>query len=110
MFLLSLKIKSTSRIISITSTNGTNAVITCALVGAAVTAITIKNGGSNYATTPTIVFTPVNGGSGASATPTLVLGTKATFITTTSTSFTTATSLAATKTSIATAATTKHSL
>ncbi len=56
--------------ISVTSTAGTGAVITCALVGASVTGITIINGGKNYATAPTFVFTAVSGGSGASATPT----------------------------------------
>ena len=65
--------------ISVTSTAGTGAVITCALVGASVTGITIINGGKNYASAPTFVFTAVSGGSGASATPTLTLGTEATF-------------------------------
>lgn len=37
----------------------------------------IIDGGKNYATMPTIVFTPTNGGTGAVATPTLVLGTSA---------------------------------
>jgi hypothetical protein len=44
-----------------------------------VTGITIIDGGKNYATAPTFVFTAVSGGSGASATPTLTLGTTATF-------------------------------
>ena len=65
--------------ISVTSTAGTGAVITCALVGASVTGITIINGGKNYSTAPSFVFTAVSGGSGASATPTLNLGTEATF-------------------------------
>ena len=65
--------------ISVFSTEGTEAVITCALVGASVTGITIIDGGKNYATAPTFVFTAVSGGSGASATPTLTLGTTATF-------------------------------
>jgi hypothetical protein len=63
----------------VTSTAGTGAVITCALVGASVTGITIINGGKNYATAPTFVFTAVSGGSGASATPTLTFGTETTF-------------------------------
>ncbi len=45
--------------ISVTSTAGTGAVITCALVGASVTGITIINGGKNYASAPTFVFTAV---------------------------------------------------
>ncbi len=49
------------------------------IVGAAVTGFKIINGGSNYSTAPTFVFTPVSGGSGASATQTLTLGTRATF-------------------------------
>jgi hypothetical protein len=44
-----------------------------------VTGITIIDGGKNYATAPSFVFTAVSGGSGASATPTLNLGTTATF-------------------------------
>jgi hypothetical protein len=49
------------------------------LVGASVTGINISNGGKNYATAPTFIFTPVSGGTGASATPTLTTGTTATF-------------------------------
>jgi hypothetical protein len=48
---------------------------TAVLTGNAVSSIIITNGGSNYSTTPTIVFTPTSGGSGASATPTINLGT-----------------------------------
>ncbi len=47
--------------ISVTSTAGTGAVITCALVGASVTGITIIHGGKNDATAPTFVFTAVSG-------------------------------------------------
>ena len=62
-------------IMSITSSAGTGAVITCALVATSVGSLVITNGGSNYSTAPTFVFTPVSGGSGASATPTINLGT-----------------------------------
>jgi len=65
--------------ISINTTAGVGAVITCSLVGAAVTGITITNGGTNYSTAVSFVFTATNGGSGASATPTITLGTRATF-------------------------------
>ena len=65
--------------VSVISTAGINATIACALVGAPVTGITIINGGKNYSTAPTFVFTPVSGGASASATPTLNLGTEATF-------------------------------
>ena len=64
---------------SITSTAGTGAVITCALVATSVGSIVITNGGSNYNNTPTFVFTPVSGGTGASATATINLGVMATF-------------------------------
>jgi len=62
-------------IASITSTAGTGAVITCSLVATSVGSLVITNGGSNYSSAPTFVFTPVSGGSGASATPTINLGT-----------------------------------
>lgn len=64
---------------SITSSAGTGAVITCALVATSVGSIVITNGGSNYNNTPTFVFTAVSGGTGASATATINLGVMATF-------------------------------
>lgn len=65
--------------ISVSSTAGSGAVITCVLSPASVTGITILNGGSGYTSTPSFVFTPVNGGTGASATPTINVGVPATF-------------------------------
>ena len=64
-------------ITSITSTTGLGAVITCSLVPSSVGILYIINGGKNYTSTPTFVFTPVSGGSGASATPNINLGTTA---------------------------------
>jgi len=66
-------------ITSITSASGTGAVITCALVPSSVGILYITNGGKNYSSTPTFVFTPVSGGTGASASPTLNLGSSPTF-------------------------------
>ena len=45
---------------SITSTADLGAVITCALVATSVGSIIITNGGKNYNSTPTYVFTPVS--------------------------------------------------
>jgi hypothetical protein len=65
--------------VSVSSTTGTGASITCSIVGASVTGITILNGGSGYTSAPSFVFTAVSGGSGASATPTCKPGVPATF-------------------------------
>ena len=65
--------------ITVLSTTGTGAVITCSIVPAGVTGITILNGGSGYTSAPSFVFTAVNGGSGASATPVCNVGVPATF-------------------------------
>ena len=62
---------------SITTTGGSNAVITCSLNPTSVGSINITNGGSYYSTLPSFVFTPVSGGTGASATPTINIGTPA---------------------------------
>ena len=66
-------------ITSITSASGSGANITCSLVATSVGSLVITNGGINYSTTPTFVFTPINSGpgSGATATPTINLGTTA---------------------------------
>ena len=62
---------------SITSTTGSGAVITCVLVATSVGSLIITNGGKNYNSAPTFVFTPVSGGTGAIATPTINIGTTA---------------------------------
>ena len=63
--------------VSATGGGGSGFSATAVLPGNSVSSLIITNGGSNYTSTPTIVFTPTNGGSGASATPTINLGTSA---------------------------------
>ena len=65
----------TAPTISVTGGGGAGFTADAILTGTSVTSINITNGGSNYSTTPTIVFTPTNGGTLASATPTVTLGT-----------------------------------
>lgn len=48
--------------------------ITCSLTPTSVASINIINSGTNYSTSPTIVFTPIGSGSGATATPTITNG------------------------------------
>ena len=59
---------------SLTGGGGSDFSATAVLTGNAVSSIIITNGGSNYTSVPTIVFTG-RGGSGASATPTINVGT-----------------------------------
>ena len=61
--------------ISVTGGGGAGFTANAILTGTSVTSINITDGGSNYSTTPTIVFAPTNGGTLASATPTITLGT-----------------------------------
>ena len=54
--------------------SGSGFVATVVLTGNAMSSINITNGGLNYRSTPTIIFTLTSGGSGASTTPTINLG------------------------------------
>ncbi len=65
---------------SISSTNGAGAIISCSWVGASEIGISIRNGGSGFTSAPSFVSTPVKGGSGASATPTVNVGVPAILI------------------------------
>jgi len=68
------KAPSITSITSINNKGGTGFNITCSLVATSVHSITILTSGSNYSTSPTLVFTPTGGGTGAAATPTISNG------------------------------------
>ena len=61
--------------VSATGGGGSGFTATAVLTANDVSSIIITNGGSNYKSAPTIVFTPTSGGSEASATPTINVGT-----------------------------------